>query len=374
MLQLTDVYEIKKRMSPKDCNITRMRGCYVDSEKNIVTSINERFLSLPTEEFYKYLDIACAAYSKNIDNKMLSLEMTESEANSGTMKLMLQKAVQTGLKDEEAVEEIYQRIIDTYEYVGNYLILLFYEAYDVPRIGTDGEEQGESEEVFQYVLCVICPVNLTAAGLEYNQKRNVFEPRERDWVVGKPDVAFQYPSWEERTAEYDKYTFYCATPGDMPHRFMELGLGTVSIKSATEIRNEFEKLFYNATQSEELKEDYVIRMNRLINIMEIGHTRTTGEPELILTGDDLQNLLKSAGIPEVYAFKIEKEYRTLFSTGEYPKAKWLLNSKALKKSYENEKKREVSDLMIQAAAVIEKAEGEETELTAKMRHVAERNR
>lgn len=66
MLQLTDVYEIKRRMSPKDCNITRMRGCYVDSEKTIVTSINERFLSLPTEEFYKYLDIAF--HGRNVES------------------------------------------------------------------------------------------------------------------------------------------------------------------------------------------------------------------------------------------------------------------------------------------------------------------
>lgn len=372
MLQLSDVMEMKKRTKPGECNYLKMRGCYVDNEKNIVTTMNERFLNLPETEFYKYLGMAGAVYTKKIDDQMLSVEMTESERDFGEMKKLLIRCIESELKDDVSAEEIFNSIINTYSYPANYLILLFMDAYDVPRAGTDRADQDESEEVFRYILGMICPVGLAEAGLQYNPKTNRIASRERDWIVGEPAVAFQYPSWEERTAEEDRYTFYCKKPDDIPHGFLETCFGTESIKSATEIRNEFEALFFDVTKSKERQEEYVVRMNKLINLMNIEHTPTKEEPEAVVYGDDIKQMLSKAEIPDVYAKEIERGYRKIFP--EYPKARWLLSSKALKKSEEKDKKKEINDLLQKAAAVIERQEGEETDLTAKMRHLAEKNR
>lgn len=37
------------------CTFTKMTGCYVDGEKNKIVNIDENFLGLEEEEFYKYL-------------------------------------------------------------------------------------------------------------------------------------------------------------------------------------------------------------------------------------------------------------------------------------------------------------------------------
>lgn len=81
-------------------------------------------------------------------------------------------------------------IIDSYDYVGNYLILIFHDAYDVMTKTSDNDKLDESEEVYEYLLCAICPVNLTKPGLGYREDENRIESRIRDWVVGMPDTGF----------------------------------------------------------------------------------------------------------------------------------------------------------------------------------------
>lgn len=49
--------EIKKLFTPANCAISRICGCYVDSEKNKKTELKEAFLSLPEEEAFKYFTI-----------------------------------------------------------------------------------------------------------------------------------------------------------------------------------------------------------------------------------------------------------------------------------------------------------------------------
>ena len=52
-----EVAEIRKQFTPQRCTVTRIRGCYVDYEKNIKTELKEAFLSLPEEEAFKYFTI-----------------------------------------------------------------------------------------------------------------------------------------------------------------------------------------------------------------------------------------------------------------------------------------------------------------------------
>ena len=52
-----EINEIKSQFNIEDCGILKLCGCYVDGEKNKVTTINETFLNLPEEERHKYIDI-----------------------------------------------------------------------------------------------------------------------------------------------------------------------------------------------------------------------------------------------------------------------------------------------------------------------------
>ena len=91
------------------------------------------------------------------------------------------------------MEEFYDKVIETYEYVGNYLILIIHDVYDVPGKTSDGiEMEDASDEVYEYIMACICPVNLSKPGLSYNAVENTFQNRIRDWVVSLPEQDFSF--------------------------------------------------------------------------------------------------------------------------------------------------------------------------------------
>ena len=75
------------------------------------------------------------------------------------------------LKDESVLDEFYDKIIQNYYYPGNYLILLIHQVYDIPGKTSDGiDMEDASDEVYNYILCSICPVTLSKPGLDMLKK------------------------------------------------------------------------------------------------------------------------------------------------------------------------------------------------------------
>lgn len=363
MVTTKDIMELRKRLNKEDCSITRMCGCYVDNEKNKVTKLNERFLNLPEEEFYKYLEIAREILNKKIDDNMLSMEIKDIGVKND-----MAAVVESELKQEEVLESAYDKIIETYGHVGNYLILFFHDAYDIPKVTKDNQKLDESEEVYEYIICAICPVTLTLPGIEYNEESKMFAPRERDWVVQKPESGFIYPAFEGRTAETGKVMFYTKDAKAPAHKFMEEFLGCEETFTATEIRGFFEEMIFNATQNKELSEDFESKIsNGIFEIMLEPETENKAMDE-----EEMEELLKDVGIAPVYAGKIAEDYRKEFSP-KYPKVAFLLNKKALKTYEESQRKKKLLDMMQKAAKEIVAYAGQETETVQEIEDMIRRN-
>ena len=112
------------------------------------------------------------------------------------------KADDSRLKDDALLEQFYNRIIESYEYVGNYLILLIHDAYDVPGRASDNLDMDDaSDYVYEFILCSICPVKLDKPGLCYNVSHNTIENRVQDWVVGAPENGFLFPAFTDRNTD-----------------------------------------------------------------------------------------------------------------------------------------------------------------------------
>ena len=45
-MQKKDILELKRRFKKDACTFTKLRGCYVDNQKNILLHIDETFLNL----------------------------------------------------------------------------------------------------------------------------------------------------------------------------------------------------------------------------------------------------------------------------------------------------------------------------------------
>lgn len=331
MIRAKDILEIKRLT--KDCHYQRLKGCYVNSEKEIITTIDESFLNLPEEQYYKYLDIAKQIFQpKSIDDKNLEIDIRDNRS--------LLYLIETNL-DDAAVQELYEAIIESFDCAGSYMILLFKDAYDVMKRTKDNMELDESEEVYDYMICAICPVRLEKPALQATE--NGVTDLDRKWIIGKPVEGFVYPAFEERSSNADKALYYTAYPEEPSRGIMHDVMSAEPRYTATECRIRLEKLIENTLG--QASENCITKLNALLEGIAAEETEDT--PKRV-TRELLEELLKN-DIPETEAKSIAKTYAKAYETIEFPKASWLYSQKSRDKYYK-EKHRERGKQLLGAAS------------------------
>ncbi len=325
-----EVMEIKRRLKKEGCTFTRMCGCYVDAEKNKVVNFGQTFLNLEDEEFYKYLEIAKKVLSGNIGNNLLTLDIPLEEEAAGGRQQFLMGLRESKLKSEDLIDRFYDLVIDSYDYAGNYLILIFHDAYDVMTRTTDNNKLDESEEVYEYLLCAICPVSLSKPGLGYRADENRIGPRIRDWVVGAPDTGFVFPAFNDRTTDIHSLLFYTHDTKEPHSEFMENGLGCGSKRTATEQKNLFSHIVKHALgDDDENSNDVLLDLQqKMSDYMEEQDVLFDEETGVILEGEELEKLMSDTGISDDAASSIKEAYTEKFSN-QMPEVAHLIDQKTL---------------------------------------------
>ena len=198
-----EINEIKALYdSVQDCSILRLAGCYVNGEKNKVKTFNESFYNLPEEEMYKYLEIFRKTLSGVPGKNLLDMAFTEGGADESAGHGLLDRIRRSELKDDEVLQSFYDKVISSYDIVGNYLILLIYQSYDVPGMTNDGiMEEDASDEVYNYILCSICPMKLTKPGLGFDETVGEIHTLRQSFAVELPETGFIYPAFNERSSD-----------------------------------------------------------------------------------------------------------------------------------------------------------------------------
>lgn len=306
-----EIMEIKKRFKKEGCTFTRMCGCYVDGEHNRVTRLGKTFLNLDEEEFFKYLELAKKVLSGTPGNNLLELEFPLSEEEQGGRQQFLLGLRESKLKSEDLLERFYDLVIDHYDYAGNYLILIFHDAYDVPLKTKDHQSLDESEEIYEYLLCAICPVTLSKPGLGYLEQSNEIGLRLRDWVVGAPDAGFVFPAFTDRSTDIHASLFYTKNAKEPPEGLIEGVLGCSKKMTAAEQKEVF-RSFLEDTLGEECSYETVkeIHDNIQEKIIDSSTPSVKGEePEQIeLSKDSICEILNASGVSEEKITQAEQEY------------------------------------------------------------------
>ncbi len=301
-----EVNEIKRLYTPSNCSITRICGCYVDGEKNKKTEFKEAFLSLPEEEIFKYFELLRKTLSGTIGKNLLDLEFPLSSEEAGGTQEFLLRLRDSKLKDDALLEEFYDKIIGSYEYVGNYLILLIHDAYDVPGKTLDGlTMEDASDTVFEYILCCICPVNLSKPGLSYDAQANEFHNRVRDWIVEMPEAGFLFPAFNDRSSDIHSVLYYAKNPEEPHTEFADNVLGTALPLSAGTQKETFQALI-EETLGEQVEYEVVKNIHENLTEM-IEEHKEIPEP-LMLDKHQVRNLFEKSGVEEEKLTDFDKLY------------------------------------------------------------------
>lgn len=292
-----EISEIKKRFTKTKCSITRICGCYVDAEKEKRMTLKEAFLGLPEEEMFKYIDIFRKTLSGSLGRTLMNMEFPpEQETKEDGTQVFLMKLLESKLQDEELLNQFYDKIIENYNYPENYFIILVHDAYDIPKITTDGVENFDaSEYVYDYLLCSICPVKLTKPGLCYNAETNNIQDRIRDWLVQPPELGFLFPAFNDRNMDIHGLLYYSKNSDELDLSITEHVLGCQMPLPAKS-----QKETFNAIVEESLglecDYDVVKSIHENLNQM-VAENKENPEP-LALDKADMTKLLEKSGVEE----------------------------------------------------------------------------
>ena len=235
------------------------------------------------------------------------------------------------LKDDLLLDDFYNSIINNYDYEGNFLILIFHDAYDIITKTKDNAKLDESEEVYEYILCAICPVELSKAGLRYFEEENSIKSRTRDWVVEAPSNGFVFPAFINRTTDVNSIMYYTKNAKDTHPELMENVLGCPSKQTNTEKKETFNDIIRDALGPDEKKSDhFFMEIQESLNnkIEEHNIIHEDSETPIFLTDEVIQDILNESGVPDEITTKIEKSYAESFGDTP-PVADILIDNKAL---------------------------------------------
>ncbi len=301
-----EISEIKKQFTPERNVITRICGCYIDGEKNIKFTSKDAFFSLPEEDVHKYCDIFKHSLSGTLGKNLLNMEFPlEQEMPGGTHEFLM-RLRESKLQDDELVNEFYQKIIEHYEYSLNYYIILIHAVYDIPGRSSDGIDMDDaSDEVYDFILCSICPVNLTKPGLGYNEQKNTIEDRTRDWIVEAPAKAFLFPVFNDRSTDIHSVLYYSKNPEELQPGLVEDVLGA-SVPMTADSQKETFNTIISETLGDECNYETIKNIHEALNEM-ITESKDAPEP-LVLTKNGVKQILEQSGIPEEKMDSFDKDY------------------------------------------------------------------
>ena len=206
MINREDMLELTRRMTPKRTSITRIAGCYVDQDGDFDGSFNTNFLKLSETDKAKNLKLAKSIPFSETNKNLKKYEFGSEQLKPGSIWQLLMAMKECSLKNDALMDTFYDIVMEHYQSDSEYAILVFHDRYDIPAKASDKERLGESAEVFEYLICAICPLV------------GKYEP-------GDPACGFLFPAFTERCGDLNHVNVFQKDPNKPHAELMEEILG-----------------------------------------------------------------------------------------------------------------------------------------------------
>lgn len=177
-----DMLELTRRMTLKRNCFDRIAGAYMDEEGFVDGTFNRHFQKLTARERQDNLDIAKAIPFSDTNVQLREYVISETDRRQGSLWQLLMALKECELKNDAMLDVFYEEFGSRYRANGSYAVMFFHGSYDVPLKAGDKASLWESEEVFRFLICALCPVS-------------------GDYKPGKPDCGFLFPAFRDRSSD-----------------------------------------------------------------------------------------------------------------------------------------------------------------------------
>lgn len=307
-----EIGEIRRHLRRDRSNITKIYGCFVNDNKEIITEFSQSTGIMPENEGDKYFALFKRVLSGAIGKNLIDITFKTSQvANSPEHKLLMDLRA-SKLADDELLHSFFQKIIDSVVMEGNYLILMGCDSYDVPFKGKDDlSDSDKSEEVYTYIVCAICPVKQTKPNLHYVPEEKLFHDGAMNQPVSAPVLGFLFPAFDNRATNIYNALYYTHDIKVSQDALIEALFNTPVPMPAAEQKKCFESLLTTAL-GRECNLDVVQTVHdQLCQRIELHKEAKVPEP-LMIAKADVKDALASCGVSEEHLAKFSVDYDETF--------------------------------------------------------------
>ena len=308
-----ELNEIRRRFKLDKNAISKIYGCYVNSNREIISYIDASMGLMSQEEQEMYLGLLKKSLSGALGRNLMDIEFSTAQVADSDEHRLLQTIRQTGLQDKNSRETLCRRIIDAMD-MGetNYLILLAADTYDVPYRGRDDELMGDaSETVYKYFVCSICPVKAPTLELKYSNEDSGFHSASTGHIALAPELGFLFPAFDDRAANIYNALFYSKNAAELHQEVIDAVFRTQPPLSAEEQKNVFSTALGDTLQKD-CSYDVVQSVHEQLRERIAEHKESKNPEVLTLSIWEMGDVLANGGVPaeKVEAFQQEcrKQY------------------------------------------------------------------
>ncbi len=323
-----EIGELRRHFRADRVAISRIYGCYVNTNREIIAYIDESLALMPQAEQEKYLGLLKKSMSGALGRNLIDIVFTTQQAAGSPEHDLLMRLRDSKLSDPEAREALYRRIIENADMEdSNYVILLAADSYDVPKKRRDGSA-GDSEDVFNYIICAVCPTRDVKPELQFFPGDNEFHSTVTGQVVAPTEMGFMFPAFDDRAANIYNALFYTRDPSDT-HADLIAGLFNADLPmSAGEQREAFEAALGEAL-GDECGFEVVRSVNERLAALIREHREEKSGEALAVTAREVGDMLADVGVSEAAVGTFRERCLSSFGEGAVIRPENVIDEKRL---------------------------------------------
>ena len=320
--------ELRRRYKPDRTNITAVYGCYVSGSGEILSEFRQPVALMSEEDKEKYLALLKKVLSGAADKNRLDLAFRTAQVADSDEHRLLMKLRDSELQDEEARAQLFKTIIGAVHFEENYLILLAHEKYDVPFKAKDGAMLDDSDHVYSYFVCAICPVKAGKETLSYETEDKAFHIRTPGYAAAMPELGFLFPAFDGRQTNLYNCLYYTRSAGDNHPELIEALFHITPPLPADEQKGSFDALL-SQTLGEECSMEVVQAVQTDLGERIEVHKETKSDEPLVVSGPEVRAVLENAGVSEEKLAGFQVKFEETFGDDAALSPRNLVDSKRM---------------------------------------------
>lgn len=311
-----ELNDLKKNFSDKCGFFTfnQVLSAFIDSDKNVVYKHHSLLGVMPSEEQELIVETLRKGLSGTLGKNLVEYNFPDSEYLDNGAQNVLYKSLKSRFLDEADNDNFLRNITANINYTSTFTIFAAHCTYTLFRRGKN-DEQPEDSSDYNFIITVICPVELGEDVLIFDETDNniCLIPKKNRNISRVPTDGFLFPVLTGGDPDINSVLCYTSKPKEPNKSIAENVLGCETTFTAVGERAVFCKVLTDIV-GDDLDYTVITQVNDKI-AEEIKEHRFDEKPTAI---DDLKlkDILTDVGVSEEKLEKVQKVFND--TTGGKP--------------------------------------------------------